>query len=177
MMKSLNAKHVVTIIIVICCVVLLEAGYGIHQLQVGYKHQALFYCLLASFMFSTLPIHVSKLLRIKKTGAIIVKSPPFPVKSLPRIPFFISAAFAILLTVAVTVVSYHSFFASLITYPSRPLRWDMAGFNLCLWLLVGLIWYCLIATKEQEQHTAIKEQPEGIWPPAPLTADIDKFED
>ena len=173
--KPLSLWHITAVIVVLSCFALLEALFGLHQLQAGHKRQALIVGISALVIFMTLPIHISNWLKVKRGVNVILR--PLPPGILPQVPFAVSLSITCLLTLLIAWVTYFCYF-DLNRY-TRTIRQELllAGFNLLLWLLVGLVWFCLLRTRERKQYEAVSEQVEGVWPPAPLVPVADDNKD
>lgn len=54
---------------------------------------------------------------------------------------------------------------------------EAVGIGGLLWLIICSGWYWILSNKPQAESPIAQEQSEGVWPPAPSIADVDKYED
>jgi hypothetical protein len=104
--------------------------------------------------------------QVKKGTEIILRPVALPVS--PRIPFLISCVITCLLTAFVGLCS------AFVVYITKSHFSTQAGWAFCavtlliVWLFVGYCWYRIFTEKPPAMPVIAQEQPEGVWPPAPL---------
>jgi hypothetical protein len=89
----------------------------------------------------------------------------------------ISIAVVLVLTMFVGACSAFVAYITKVHFNTQA-GWTFCGVTLLIvWLFVGYCWYRIFTEKPPATTVIAQEQPEGVWPPAPLIADVDKNKD
>ena len=147
------------------CLALLSTAYGLYELMHGDKMQAGLFCLVALSQMVTVPALWKCYLLVRQGTAVYA-----PAQAQPYIlPKAVSVAAILILTGFVATSS-----AVVVLFTSANLNtrtgWAIAGLILLLlWLLCAYHWYRIVTEKRLPVPATTQEQPESVWPPAPLT--------
>lgn len=171
--KSLTLRQAAGIVIVDACFCILFAWWGCNALQAGDKLGELLFCVAASILFLSLPLYVWNFFRVKRGIPVMVRHGSS--SATPQVTFRKACIIMGVLTLvlaATSVLLYIELHASGTLVEGL----EVAGEGGFFWLIVGFSWHWLLSNKPPVISLAVQEQPEGVWPPAPLTADVDKIE-
>ncbi len=87
-----------------------------------------------------------------------------------RMPQIVSVIVVLVMTVFVGVCSAFIIYV-VQKYFNTQIGWTVCGVTLlAVWLFVGCCWYRIATEKRPVVPFVAQEQPEGVWPPAPLFA-------
>ena len=87
-----------------------------------------------------------------------------------RMPQIISIIVVFVVTAFVSVCSAFIIYV-VRSYFNTQIGWTVCGVTLlAIWLFVGYCWYRIATEKPPVVPFVAQEQPEGVWPPAPLLA-------
>ena len=171
--KSMTLRQAASIVIVVACFCIFSAWQGYNALQTGDKFGRNLYCVGASILFLSLPLYVRNFFRVKRGIPLMVKHTASP--ATPEVTFrkaCITMGVLTLILAATSILLYIELRAS------KTLAEGLeAGEDGFFWLIIGIGWYWLLNNKPSVEAPVAKEQPEGVWPPAPFTADVDNCED
>jgi hypothetical protein len=162
--EPLTAKRLTELLRVQSSAMLVLTAFGIYQLYV--RHFVLAAgALLGAVGFAVIVFSFWKLSRVVKSGTIVYAAPPKPEFQMPQI---VSIAVVFVLTIFVSVCSAFIFYLVNLYFRTQ-IGWTVCGVTLlAVWLFIGYCWYRIFTEKPEAKPVLFSEQPEGVWPPAPI---------
>lgn len=160
-----------------CCLAILFTVVGLVELKQGNKMYAGGFCLVAlGQLFDNVPQRWKDYRQVKQ-GMDVYAPAQAETAPLTPVPKTISVTVVLILSSIVGVVSVMIVLAAYISF-NTVVGWSVAtGTLLFLWLLTAYYWYRIFTENPPAKPKVFQEQTEGVWPPAPLTADVDRNED
>ena len=171
--KPLTLRQAVFRVITAAGVCFVFAWLGRSALQASDKFFSVFYLITDAYWFLVLLLSLRNYLRVKSGREVMTRR-----KSSPATPEVQSRNLCIMMGVGTLAVIATTNLLARGFYTLKTLeeRLFTVGFGMTLWLLHGLGWLWILSQRPLPAF-AIQEQPEGVWPPAPLTAEMTRNED
>jgi len=172
--KPLTLRQAVFCVMMAAGVCLVFAWLGRGALQASDKFFSVFCFITDAYWFLLLLLSLRNYLRVKKGDEVTItrhKSSPATLETQFRILCIMWGVG----TLGIALATY-DLFRDFYTLKTLEERLFTVGFGMTLWLLHGFGWLWILSQRPSPPF-AIQEQPEGVWPPAPLTADVDKNQD
>lgn len=164
--QPLIVKRMTGLLWVQSSVVLFLTATGIYLLSVRYFLLAAA-ALVAAVGFALIVFSFWKQYRMVKAGTAVYA--PLP-RSEFQMPQIVSIAVVLVLTVFVGLCSAFVIYITIANFNTQA-GWTFCGLILlAVWLFIAYCWYRIFADKPQAKPVLAQEQPEGVWPPAPLVA-------
>ncbi len=125
---------------------------------------------VALMQFVMLPALLKRHRQIKQGLAVYVAVNTHPM----HIPQIVSVVVVFMVTTFVSICSVFIVYVAL-KYFNTHIGWTVCGVTLlAVWLFVSYCWYRIATEKPPVVPVVAQEQPEGVWPPAPLTVQESK---
>ncbi len=151
-----------------CFVFFLFATAAIQDLLERRVLVAFLFAVLSLIWFGIVLIYFRIYRQVKNGKEVILRPGASPGN--PRIPAFISFAVTCILTAFITAGSAFVLYITKISFNTFS-GWTFCGVTLLMvWLFVAHCWYRVLTDKPQVKPVLFQEQPEGVWPPAPLVS-------
>ena len=164
---TLRESRVALVVSLVACLTL--SALGLVELRYGNKMYAGAFCLFALSQLFNVPSRW-KDYRIVKQGAEVYIPAQIERPAEAPVPKAVSFVVVLVLSGFVGTVSIVIVLAAHISFNTLT-GWSVAsGILLFLWLSTAYCWHRVLTDMPQGKPVQLAEQPEGVWPPAPLIA-------